>query len=157
MHLSSNDITQRLEQLKQPDPHLRNQASEDLWTHWFWQKGIMGMEQLKRSQILIDEGRMTLAEDTLNHLIEEHPDFAEAWNRRAVLYYLKQDFKRAIADCQKTLKLVPFHFGALHGLGLCYAAQGELLKAIETFRAALEIQPHAILNKKLMLECMAKL
>lgn len=157
MHLSPQEITQRLEQLKQEDPQIRNQATEDLWTHWFWQKGVTGMEQLRRSQILIDEGRIAQAERTLSQLIQDHPDFAEAWNRRAVLYYLQQDFKQAAADCQKTLKLVPFHFGALHGLGLCYAAQGDLTHAIQTFQQALEIQPHALLNQKLILECMAKL
>lgn len=157
MQLSPQDINQRLTQLQDDNPKIRDQATEDLWNHWFWQKGMTGMEQLQRSQMLMDEGRLSQAEETLNQLIGAHPDFAEAWNRRAVLYYLQQDFKRAVTDCQQTLRLVPFHFGALHGLGLCYAAQGELTDAIQTFKKALEVQPHALLNKKLMLECLAKL
>ena len=157
MTLSPQDIKQRLKQLQHEDPKIRDQATEDLWSHWFWQKGLTGMEQLRRSQILMDEGQMSQAETTLNQLIQDHPDFAEAWNRRAVLYYLQQDFQKAVLDCQETLKLVPFHFGALHGLGLCYAAQGELTQAIQTFKQALEVQPHALLNKKLMLECLAQL
>ena len=154
---SQKEIDQLLLQLKDPEPKIRDQATEILWKNWFWQKGVTGMEQLKRSQLLIDEGKTEEAEATLTQLIADHPDFAEAWNRRAVLYYLQQDFQRSIDDCQKTLQLVPFHFGALHGLGLCYAAQGEITLAIETFTKALQIQPHAILNKKLLLECMAKL
>ena len=151
------EIEQLLDLLKNPDETIRDQATEELWTHWFWQKGVTGMEQLKRSQELIDQGNIKQAEATLTELIQAHPDFAEAWNRRAVLYYLQQNFQRAIQDCQETLKLVPFHFGALHGLGLCYAAQGNLQQAIRAFQKALEIQPHALLNQKLLLECLAKL
>ena len=157
MNPSPKEIDQLLLQLKDPEPQIRDQATEILWKNWFWQKGMTGMEQLKRSQLLIDEGKIEQAEELLSQVIADHPDFAEAWNRRAVLYYLQQDFPRSIHDCLETLRLIPFHFGALHGLGLCYAAQGELKLAIETFTRALEIQPHAILNKKLLLECMAKL
>jgi tetratricopeptide (TPR) repeat protein len=157
MTLSPQDIHHCLQQLKHPDPNIRGQATAALWDHWFWQKGILGMEQLKESQRLIDTGQFEAAETTLTQLIDQHADFAEAWNRRAVLYYLQQDFARAAKDCEATLALVPFHFGALHGLGLCYAAQGQLTEAIQTFRQALEIQPHALLNQKLMLECIAKL
>ena len=130
---SQKEIDQLLLQLKDPEPHIREQATEILWKNWFWQKGVTGMEQLKRSQVLIDEGKIEDAEETLTQLIQAHPDFAEAWNRRAVLYYLQQDFQKSIDDCQETLKIFPFHFGALHGLGLCYAAQGEIKQAIATF------------------------
>lgn len=157
MTLSPQDIDHLLQQLKEPDPEIRDQASSVLWTHWFWQKGVIGMEQLQESQQLIDTGQIAKAELKLTQLITDHPDFAEAWNRRAVLHYLQQDFSQAERDCEETLKLVPFHFGALHGLGLCYAAQGQIEDAIQTFRTALEIQPHALVNQKLMLECIAQL
>jgi Flp pilus assembly protein TadD len=55
------------------------------------------------------------------------------------------------------LKLNPVHFGALHGLGLCHAALGNYSAAIRAFRSALEIQPHAIENQRLILECTARL
>ena len=43
-------------------------------------------------------------------------------NRRAVLSYLKKDYLSAIEDCQQVIEIVPWHFGAWHGLGLCWAA-----------------------------------
>ncbi|MCM1984255.1 tetratricopeptide repeat protein [Lyngbya confervoides] len=155
MNLSK--IPTLLAQLQSSDADLRNQATESLWETWFWQKGLTGMEQLQRSQSHLDRGDFKAAEAILNDLIDIHPDFAEAWNRRAVLHYLRQDFQQAIEDCKATLALVPYHFGALHGLGLSYAATGNIPAAIQAFQSALEIQPHALINQKLLLECMAQL
>ncbi|MCX7596572.1 MAG: tetratricopeptide repeat protein, partial [Fischerella sp.] len=47
--------------------------------------------------------------------------------------------------------------GALHGMGLSYAALGEYTKAIAAFRRALQIQPYSLLNQKLILECTFRL
>lgn len=150
-------VEQRLEDLKAADPAVRDRATQALWEHWFRQKGVTGLEQLQRSQALLEAGEVDAASQLLNGLIESLPDFAEAWNRRAVLRYTQHQYSEAIRDCEATLRLVPFHFGALHGLGLCYAALGDYRAAIETFHRALEVQPHALINKKLMLECQALL
>jgi tetratricopeptide (TPR) repeat protein len=74
-----------------------------------------------------------------------------------VLYFVQQQYRKAITDCQSTIELNPIHFGAWHGLGLAYAALGEYRDAIHAFRRALEIQPYAIENQRLILECTAKL
>jgi tetratricopeptide (TPR) repeat protein len=149
--------TRLLENLKNSDPQVHEQATHELWEIWFWQKGLDGLKRLQRSQDLLDAGEFEAAKSILNDLIERQPDFAEAWNRRAVLHYTQQNFEQARKDCEAVLNLVPFHFGALHGLGLCYASLGNYREAIHAFRAALEVQPHALINQKLLLECSTKL
>ena len=146
-----------LEDLKNPDETVRDRATGELWRIWFQQKGIYGLELIERSQILLDSGEIAQAEAVLTKLIHDQPDFAEAWNRRAFLYYAIGEFQRCLKDCQMVVKLNPVHFGALHGMGLCYAAMGEHLEAIKAFRQALEIQPYALVNQKLILECTAQL
>lgn len=146
-----------LEDLKNPDEGVRERATTEFWRLWFQQKGEYGMEILRRSQILLDAGDVPRALETLTNLIAEVPDFAEAWNRRAVLYYTQGKYQNSIRDCEVVLKLNPIHFGALHGLGLCYAALGDYRAAIQSFRRALEIQPYALVNQKLILECTARL
>ena len=74
-----------------------------------------------------------------------------------MLYFLQNRYEEAIADCRRVLDLVPYHFGALHGLGLCYASQGQYAEAITTFRRALEVQPYATINQRLILECTARM
>ncbi|MCY7276400.1 MAG: tetratricopeptide repeat protein [Phormidesmis sp. CAN_BIN44] len=146
-----------LQDLKNADEEVRDQATEELWRIWFNQKGTSGFQALERAQRLLESGEITQTEAVLTDLIEAMPDFSEAINRRAVLYFLTGDYQKAIADCQAVICLTPIHFGALHGLGLCYAALGDYQKAIQAFREALKIQPFAIQNQRLILECTAKL
>lgn len=146
-----------LADLKSTDETVREAATRELWRIWFHQKGAYGLEILEQSQVLLQAGRVNEAEALLTELINDQPDFAEAWNRRAVLYYLQGRYRNSLEDCQKVVSLNPIHFGALHGIGLCYAALEEYAAAIQAFRQALEIQPHAINNQRMILECTARL
>ncbi|MBW4493676.1 MAG: tetratricopeptide repeat protein [Oscillatoria princeps RMCB-10] len=155
--MNESPVNQLLEDLKKPDEAVRNRATQELWRIWFHQKGVYGLELIQRSQILLEAGEVAEAEAALTELINDQPDFAEAWNRRAVLYYTLGQYKKAIADCETVIKLNPVHFGALHGLGLCCAAISDYRAAIQAFRKALEIQPYALVNQRLILECTARL
>jgi tetratricopeptide (TPR) repeat protein len=150
-------IDKLLLDLRNGDPQIRERATSQLWRIWFWQKGKIPLDRIEESEHLLAEGQIVAATQILNELIDTLPDFAEAWNRRAVLHFVTQNYYRAIADCEMVLKLNPSHFGALHGLGLCHAALGNYLEAIKVFRRALEIQPYAIENQRLILECTARL
>ncbi|NEO33701.1 MAG: tetratricopeptide repeat protein [Symploca sp. SIO3C6] len=153
----SSSINSLLEDLKNPDENIRQQATSELWRIWFHQKGAYGLELIERSQFLQQVGATTQAQELLTELIEDQPNFAEAWNRRAVLYYTLEEYEKARDDCLEVIKLNRFHFGALHGLGLCYAALGNYRAAIQAFRKALEIQPYSLVNQKFILECTLRL
>ncbi len=142
-----------LDDLKHPDPFTRNQATEALWQCWFTQKGATGLEQINHSQFLLERGDLAGAERILTELLNDLPDFAEAWNRRAVLYYTQERYEDAIADCQAVVRLVPAHFGAWHGMGLSQMALGQYRQAMQSFDRALDIQPYGLVNRKLSLEC----
>ncbi len=150
-------ITLLLENLKSADEWVRDLATQQLWQLWFEQKGAVGLEVLRRSQTLIERGDLDGAETTLTQIILSQPDFAEAWNRRAVLYFMQGQYWDAIADCEMVIQLNPIHFGALHGLGLSYAAVGQYSRAIRAFHRALKVQPHSIENQRFILECTARL
>jgi tetratricopeptide (TPR) repeat protein len=155
--MNQNLIDKLLLDLKNSDPNIRERATRQLWSIWFWQKGKIPLAQIEESERLLSEGNVVGATSILDDLVDALPDFAEAWNRRAVLKFMNQNYERAISDCQKAIELNPVHFGALHGLGLCHAALGNYSAAIKAFRSALDIQPHAIENQRLILECTARL
>lgn len=150
-------IEQLLESLKNPDRDIRLKATEMLWQRWFEQKGAIGLELLRRAVLSLNAGDFATSEALLTDIIETQPDFAEAWNRRAVLYYIEKKFDLSKSDCERVIELVPYHFGAWHGLGLCNAALGKYLEAIQAFRQAMEIQPYSLENQKLIFECTARL
>lgn len=90
----------------------------------------------------MQEKNFPLALELLNEVVILKPDFAEGWNKRATVRYLRRDFRRSIADCQETLARNPNHFGAASGQGLCHMSLGEAREAAVYFRRALEIHPH---------------
>jgi tetratricopeptide (TPR) repeat protein len=74
-------------------------------------------------------------------LIDEAPQFAEAWNQRAIGYFALQRFEDAANDCHQTLELNPYHFGAAVGMAHCYLQLDEPFAALENFHRALRLNP----------------
>jgi tetratricopeptide (TPR) repeat protein len=89
-----------------------------------------------------DEKDYDLAIRLLGAVIELKPDYAEGWNRRATIFYLKKDYAHAVADIREVLVREPRHFGALSGLGLILQEIGDEKHALEAYRRALAIDPH---------------
>jgi tetratricopeptide (TPR) repeat protein len=155
--MNESMISALLQELKNSDEAIRDRATRELWQIWFEQKGAIGLEGLGRAQIFLEMRAFDQAEALLTTLVIQQPDFAEAWNRRAVLYYIQGNYQAAIADCEAVIQLNPIHFGALHGLGISYMALENYAFAIQAFRRALEVQPYSLENQRLILECTARL
>lgn len=114
-------------------------AADTLWTLWFRADTPANNEELQRLARLRDRSKSLAG---INALIERAPEFAEAYNQRAIIYFRLKQFENSIADCEKTLKLNPFHFGAQAGLGQCYLQMRKHRAALKAFRAALRINPN---------------
>jgi len=98
----------------------------------------------------MQEGDGPAALDVFERMVKQAPDFAEAWNKRATLYYFLNRYDESIADVKRTLALEPRHFGALAGLGMIYLETGRPELAIEWMEKALRANPHLwILAEKL--------
>ena len=82
-----------------------------------------------------------LALDLLDQIIVVKPDFAEAWNKRATVYFLIDDYGASLSDIRQTLALEPRHFGALAGFGMILRAMDRNVEAIRVLKRALEINP----------------
>lgn len=152
-----DEATLLYRQLANSDPHLREQATARLWQLYFGAAGSEAEIRLLQAEQAVESGMYDTAEIWLNDLIADFPIFAEAWNRRATLYYLVKNYIASLADCEVTTRLEPNHFGAWHGMGLNYLALKRYDRAARAFRRALEIQPFAEANQKLLAECLTKL
>ena len=75
-------------------------------------------------------------------LLRSVPDFAEAWHKRAVLYYLLGRDDECLHDLRRTLELEPRHFGAmLHFVEILRAARADVRGALRAGRGALDPSP----------------
>ncbi len=80
--------------------------------------------------------------DAFNQMVRLAPDFAEGWNKRATTLYLMGRFADSVKDVEKVLALEPRHFGALSGLGLCYAQLNKDKEALNAFERAATVDPN---------------
>jgi tetratricopeptide (TPR) repeat protein len=97
---------------------------------------------MARSKAAIDGEDYDLAIKLLDAILELKPEFTEAWNRRATVYFLKKDYTRSLDDLQQVLAREPRHFGALAGLGMILQEFGDDKRALDIFQRALDVNPH---------------
>ncbi len=81
-------------------------------------------------------------------LLRRRPDWAEAWNKAATLYYLQDRDDESVSAIHRTLQIEPRHFGALCGLGEILRAQGENEAACLAFERALRVHPQMEIVRK---------
>jgi tetratricopeptide (TPR) repeat protein len=125
-----------------PDAATAKEIEQRIWALWVHSESDTANLLMSRVKAAVDGKDVDLAIKLLDSIIEIKPDFAEAWNRRATLYFMKKDFGRSIADIQHVLALEPRHFGALSGLGTILQDIGDEKRALEMYRRALAIHPH---------------
>lgn len=96
---------------------------------------------MEQGIVALRSDRHKAAERRFTTVIEAEPGYAEAWNKRATVRYLRGGYAGAAADIRRALALEPRHFGALAGLGLVYMQLERYRAAIEAFERALAINP----------------
>jgi len=139
--------------LKDPDKVINELAEHALWAIWFRSGKTMEANQLVcRGAEAMDRRDLKRAIELFSRAIQSDPDFAEAYNQRAIAYYLSEDFLRSVADCKRTTKRMPCHFGAWAGMGHCHAHLDEVSAAIECYEKALQINPHLECVRESVLE-----
>ncbi len=78
----------------------------------------------------------------LNDLTRLAPGFAEGWNKRATVYFLRDEYGRSLGDIARVLALEPRHFGAYSGLGIILDRLGDKEGALEAYQRAVAINPN---------------
>ncbi len=124
--------------LRHNDKQTRLLAVHALWSIWFRADSPENNQELQR---LVSLSKSQDALAGLTALIKKAPRFAEAHNQRAIVYFRLEEYQKAIADCEKTLELNPYHFGAQSGMAQCYMKLRKPRQALKVFRNAYRLHP----------------
>ena len=90
---------------------------------------------------LVNNQKLNEAIVKFSDVIELDPNWAEAWNKRATVFYLIGEYQKSQNDIDKVLGLEKRHFGALAGQGLVNIELQNYEKAIKSYQDAMKIYP----------------
>lgn len=112
-----------------------------IWRYWMEAPSAEAQALLDRAMERRVAYDFAGAIEILDELVALAPDYAEGWNQRATVRFLRQEFDKSLDDVERVLALEPWHFGALAGKALILMGQGRHGLAQQTLRRAVEIDP----------------
>jgi tetratricopeptide (TPR) repeat protein len=137
-----DDANRIAKRLHDDDLRVRRVAADSMWKIWsrsddpavdaLYQRGLQEM----------GTGQLREAEATFTSIIQKKPDFAEAWNKRATVHFMMEEWALSLKDCDEVMRRNPNHFGALSGYGQIYLNLGDFSNALTYFERALTVNPN---------------
>ena len=112
-----------------------------LWALWTMAPDAAAQELLDQGMEARGVYDFLRATERFDRLVEYCPDYAEGYNQRAFVNFLREDFDAALVDLDLALERSPQHVGALSGKALTLMGLGRSDEAQEVLRAALALNP----------------
>ena len=129
--------------LKDPQ-NIENQESiiSQIWTTWTKIDDPYTQKIMESLPIYFAKQKYTEAIEVLNNIILQFPEYSEAYNKRATVYFILGDYNSSMEDIKSTLNLEPRHFGALDGMA-------RILFYFEEYQDCIKIYKKMQLNTQL--------
>ena len=125
-------------------------ALATVWQLW-GKSGDSAVDKLYQEGVdKMRDGDTAGAIKVFSAIIAKRPAFAEAWNKRATIYYMAGDYELSMQDCEKVLELMPQHFGALVGFAQMLAERSQPERALALMERASKVNPY-LANAELMM------
>ena len=117
-------------------------VEQEIWTLWSTHPTDQKLTaKLEEGSQFVRNQQLSKARDIFTEVIQLDQNWAEAWNKRATVFYMMGEFKKSQEDIDKVLTLEERHFGALAGQGLVNIQLKNFEKAIRSYKQAQEIYP----------------
>ena len=134
-------LFERLQETRSPAE--ARALEQQIWRVWLDSEDAAIDRLMRQGMVAMHARHYDAALGVFDRMVEQAPDFAEGWNKRATVHYLMGNWPASVADIQRTLELEPRHFGALFGLGLIYDALEQPEAALRSYEATLDLNPHS--------------
>ena len=116
-------------------------AAEKMWELWTDAPDEIAQSMLDQGMAMRRSYDFLGALNVLNRLVEYCPEYAEGYNQRAFVNFLRQDFTPALGDLDRAIELSPNHIAALSGRALTLMGLGRNEEARQALKQALELNP----------------
>ena len=117
-------------------------VEQEIWKLWSTHPTDMKLTaRLEEGAQFVRTQQLSKAIEIFTEVIKLDQNWAEAWNKRATVFYMMGKFKQSQEDIDKVLALEARHFGALAGQGLVNIQLKNYEKAIFSYRQVKEIHP----------------
>lgn len=124
-----------------PDETAGRVISNEMWQYW-------ADAPDDYAQDLLDEGMTRRAAydfegavAAFDALVDYCPAYAEGYNQRAFVNFIRQDYSAALPDLERAVALSPSHIAAMAGQALTLTALERPGEAALALRAALKLNP----------------
>ena len=117
-------------------------AENAIWNWWLDQAPTLEVREaidhgMKRREAYDFEA----AEMAFDKAVEQAPDYAEGWNQRAFVRFLRDNIDGSLSDLEKTVELDPDHFAAWSGMYHVLIRMGRPEVAVSALSRAVTIHP----------------
>ena len=135
-------LNQLFNDLKIENISISTEVEQKIWKIWSTHPNNEKLTRmLEEGTNLVNNQKLNKAIIVFSNVIKLDPNWAEAWNKRATVFYLIGEYKKSQNDIDKVLSLEKRHFGALAGQGLVNIELQNYEKALKSYEDAMKIYP----------------
>ena len=138
-----NVLNKLFNQLEKVNNHKTAELLEKkIWSIWNEHPSDIRLtEKLEFGTELMRYGDYNYALKVFDNIIATDSEWPEAWNKRATVYFLMNQYTKSLNDIKKVLNIETRHFGALSGQARIFIKLQEYEKAIISLKKALKFYP----------------
>ena len=122
----------------------QNKIVSNIWSEWMTIDNPESQKIMDMVPYFFQSRNYDEAIEALTYVIEQEPNFSEAYNKRATFYFMMGDFENSMKDIETTLALEPRHFGALDGLSRILISYKKYDQAFKVYEEMMNLMPNDV-------------
>jgi len=126
------------------DSSEQNKIVSNIWSEWMTIDNPESQKIMDMIPYFFQSRNYDEAVEALTYVIEQEPNFSEAYNKRATFYFMMGDLENSMKDIEATLALEPRHFGALNGMSRILNYYKKYDQAFKVYEEMMSLMPNDV-------------
>ena len=122
----------------------QNKIVSNIWSEWMKIDNPESQKIMDMVPYFFQTRNYDEAIEALSYVIEQEPNFSEAYNKRATFYFMMGEYEKSMQDIETTLLLEPRHFGALDGMSRILIFFGKFNQALQVYDEMKKLMPNDV-------------